>query len=377
MLIFLAALAASVIISKSGKNEDAGAAESEASLPDDSELFMEQVSFDSLDFLNAGMGERMYGRPLNPKEGYPEETGRGRSTEGGDTALKTHEGASPEYASSGNTAFEGTVSEGAADEDAAGNYSDSDITADSSILMDDDMDQDEISSVSGDVIELEAAMEEDPRQKVFLTFDDGPSVYTDRILRILSENEVHATFFVCGTGDFSPGLVNMYSRIVREGHTIGMHSYSHVYSQVYSSLQGFEEDLEKIRDLIYNETGIMSNIYRFPGGSANTVADVDIDECIDILEGRGIEYYDWNVTIGDERGKVLSSQAIVRNVVNGVGDKKAAIVLLHDTGREGRTVEALPGIIRELKERDAAFLTISRNTPPLHQYSRQGDFGGT
>ena len=69
-------------------------------------------------------------------------------------------------------------------------------------------------------------------KKVYLTFDDGPSMYTEEILNILKENDVKATFFVIGkTDDYSK---QMYNKIIEEGHTLAMHSYSHQYSSIYS-----------------------------------------------------------------------------------------------------------------------------------------------
>ena len=67
-------------------------------------------------------------------------------------------------------------------------------------------------------------------QKLYLTFDDGPSENTSKILDILKEKDVKATFFVTGNEDES--AKELYQRIVAEGHTLGMHSYSHKYSVI-------------------------------------------------------------------------------------------------------------------------------------------------
>ena len=98
-------------------------------------------------------------------------------------------------------------------------------------------------------------------RKVYLTFDDGPGRNTEKILDILKEKGVKATFFVTGkTDDFSK---EMYKRIVEEGHTLGMHSYSHVYDEIYSSETAFERDLDKIYDYLYEVTREHSKYYRF------------------------------------------------------------------------------------------------------------------
>ena len=120
---------------------------------------------------------------------------------------------------------------------------------------------------SGEV--SEHTPESDPGQemihKVYLTFDDGPSIYTDEILDILDRYHVKATFFVVGK-DGSEAEAAL-QRIVEDGHTLGMHSYSHKYKEIYESLDSFTEDFARIRDDIYQATGVESVYYRFPGAA--------------------------------------------------------------------------------------------------------------
>ncbi|MBR3635842.1 MAG: polysaccharide deacetylase family protein, partial [Lachnospiraceae bacterium] len=87
-----------------------------------------------------------------------------------------------------------------------------------------------------------------PGKKVYLTFDDGPSPNTEKILDILDEYDVKATFFV--TGYQAEKHPEWYKEIVDRGHTIGMHSYSHVYSDIYSSTDAFFADIDKLHDYI-------------------------------------------------------------------------------------------------------------------------------
>ena len=228
--------------------------------------------------------------------------------------------------------------------------------------IDDDSLQDENSLVSADLV----TKGED--EKVYITFDDGPSVFTGEILDILKKYDVKATFFVCGTGDKDESLKPIYKRIVDEGHTIGMHSYSHVYSRVYGDLDMFQYDLDKIRNLIYNETGVVPKYYRFPGGSGNTIASLPMEQYISVLYSQGMEYYDWNVYGGDSSGNRLSSENIIKNTLDGVDRRKTAVILLHDTGSRKNTVDALPGILEGLKARGADIRAIDDDTPPLHQY---------
>ena len=86
------------------------------------------------------------------------------------------------------------------------------------------------------------------KKKVYLTFDDGPSTETEKILDILKENQVKATFFVTGKEDAYSK--KMYQRIVKEGHTLAMHSYSHLYDDIYSSADAFAKDVDSLVELL-------------------------------------------------------------------------------------------------------------------------------
>lgn len=183
--------------------------------------------------------------------------------------------------------------------------------------------------------------------KVYLTFDDGPSNNTDAILDILKEQDVKATFFVVGKPEEMYGP--MYRRIVEEGHTIGMHSYSHKYDEVYKSAESFREDLHRIRELIYDRTGVVSYLYRFPGGSSNTVSHIDMNELISLLNQEKITYFDWNVSSLDATGVKLSADDIVKNVTDKIQSYHTAVVLMHDTNDKTTTVEALPKMIETLR----------------------------
>ncbi|MBR5421100.1 MAG: polysaccharide deacetylase [Lachnospiraceae bacterium] len=191
------------------------------------------------------------------------------------------------------------------------------------------------------------AEEEPAVKKVYLTFDDGPSMYTDDILDTLDEYGVKATFFVNG----HEGYEAEYCRIVNEGHSLGMHSYSHDYRRIYSDLDGFADDLYQIQRLLEDTTGVESLLYRFPGGSSNEVHEMDMQRCIDYLEAKGIRYFDWNVSSGDALGGQRSVSEIVNSVLTQTeaveGD--TVVVLFHDAPGKRTTVEALPIIIERLQ----------------------------
>lgn len=202
--------------------------------------------------------------------------------------------------------------------------------------------------------------DEDSIHKVYLTFDDGPSENTDDILDILARYDVKATFFVVGKTD--EHSLAMYKRIVEEGHTLGLHSYTHKYSSLYSSVIDFEQDLKLIHDLIYETTGVDSKIYRFPGGSSNMISDVLMKDFIHLLNKEGYTYYDWNVVSGDATVQNFTAQDLVDNVINGVEKYETSIVLMHDATRKVATVEALPTIIEELLAMNAQILPIDDET---------------
>ena len=206
-------------------------------------------------------------------------------------------------------------------------------------------------------------------RRVYLTFDDGPSIYTTEILDILDEYKVKATFFVLGKED------EVSTELIREiearGHTVGMHSYSHKYSEIYASKEAFIEDYRKIRNFLSESVGIESFCYRFPGGSSNTISSIDMLEFADYLEEQGVIYHDWNISSGDGSSTVLTAEQIKENVLKDMAGYKNAVVLLHDSGDKRTTVDALPGIIEAiLAMEDTRILPISEDTVPVQHIQR-------
>lgn len=199
-------------------------------------------------------------------------------------------------------------------------------------------------------------------RRVYLTFDDGPSANTDKILDILDEYGVKATFFVVGKEGYS----EQYQRIVKDGHTLGMHSYSHKYGEIYQSLESYQQDLMKLHDFLYELTGVDSRVVRFPGGSSNTISKVDMQELIKYLSDENMMYYDWNISGGDATNQYISPEHIADNVLNNVWKHRTSIVLMHDASDKNTTVEALPIIIEKILESEkTVLLPISDNTVPV------------
>lgn len=204
-------------------------------------------------------------------------------------------------------------------------------------------------------------------KKVYLTFDDGPSSNTDQILDILKDYDVKATFFVVGKTD--ERSVKAYQRIVEEGHTLAMHSYSHRYDEIYESKEAFARDLNSLQEYLYETTGVWPRIYRFPGGSSNTVSKVDMQELIEYLTDIGITYFDWNVASGDAVSRALPAETIVNNCLSGIEKQKESVILMHDASNKGTTIEALPQIIEAIQEQgDAELLQLRNETVPVTAY---------
>lgn len=207
-------------------------------------------------------------------------------------------------------------------------------------------------------------------RKVYLTFDDGPSIYTEEILDILELYGVKATFFVIGQEDekYAP----MYKRIVEEGHSIGMHSYSHKYTEIYESLDSFKADFEKIRNLVKEKAGVECSLYRFPGGSSNSIGKKHIQEFIGYLDEEQIVYFDWNVSSKDATGVPLSVDEIVQNSTADLEKYRSAVILFHDSATKYNTVQALPKIIETIQAMEnTEIVPITETSVPVQQIKKE------
>lgn len=206
---------------------------------------------------------------------------------------------------------------------------------------------------------------ESTHKTIYLTFDDGPSPNTPKILEILKKYDVKATFFVINT------KYNGYLKdIVNEGHAIGLHSASHDYKTVYSSEGGFFDDFQKIEDVVFNETGQRPNIIRFPGGSSNTVSKKYCPGIMTLLtkkvHEKGWEYFDWNVSSGDADGNHVPVERIISNCKK-LPKAAECNILMHDTAAKGTTVEALPTVIEFYKSQGYSFSVVTKDSYPAHQ----------
>ena len=227
--------------------------------------------------------------------------------------------------------------------------------------------KEEIETLQSSKAEETKVEEVKDKQKVaYLTFDDGPSDNTIAILNYLKQKNIQATFFVTG----NEHRLDVYKRIVDEGHTLGNHTYVHDYNQIYRSTEAFFADVEKLNDLLEKATGQRSSILRFPGGSNNTISrhagGTGIMEVMrKEAKTKGYNFFDWNVDSSDASKSKQSMDVIVKSVIGGSQYTNQAVILMHDAPAKTTTVEALPKIVEGLKEQGFIFKGLDMETPEV------------
>ncbi|WAM32347.1 polysaccharide deacetylase family protein [Caldicellulosiruptor naganoensis] len=196
---------------------------------------------------------------------------------------------------------------------------------------------------------------------VYLTIDDGPSYETPKILEILEKENIKATFFVVGYN--CTKYTNFLKLISQKGHLIGNHSYSHNYKLIYKSFKNFVEDFNKAQDVIYKITGRKPKYYRFPGGSLNRVSS----QIKEFLDKNKITYIDWNAITGDsaKNHQKLTYKEIIKMTFSTTKNKNEIVLLMHDSPTKKNVIEALPYIIKELKNQGYVFETVDKMPKPL------------
>lgn len=202
------------------------------------------------------------------------------------------------------------------------------------------------------------------QKAAYLTFDDGPSPYTERLLDVLDLYNIKATFFVTGQ---NLEYADMIGEAYRRGHTIALHAYDHDYS-IYSSEESYYEDLKKIHDIVVEQTGEEPTIVRFPGGTSNTTSRNYCEGIMSFLakdlKNHGYVYCDWNVSSGDGGG-AFDEATVITNVITGMTGLKSAIILQHDT--QSFSVDAVDDIINWGLANGYVFLPLVVDSPMIQQ----------
>ncbi|KZL88365.1 polysaccharide deacetylase family protein [Clostridium magnum] len=215
---------------------------------------------------------------------------------------------------------------------------------------------------------LDNNFESDGRKIAFLTFDDGPSTtVTPKILDILKNNDIKATFFLIGSSiqadEESKSLV---VRILQEGHAIGNHTYTHNLKAIYPgnkvNPERYMEEVKETNDAISNAIGqeFKTRITRMPGGcmSRKYYNDPNLNTFNTVLRENNMYSIDWNAYDGDSDGRRKSAEELLKEVKNTVGNQEKVVLLMHDTYGKEETARALPKIIEYLRSQRYEFRKI-------------------
>lgn len=196
---------------------------------------------------------------------------------------------------------------------------------------------------------------------VYLTFDDGPSDHTYSILSYLEQYNIKATFFVVPSR--SESCYEKLRAIAAAGHSIGVHSASHVYDDIYASVEAFLEDFHEAWDIIYDATGIKTEIFRFPGGSVNDFNAGTREYIIQEMTRRGFRYFDWNVDSNDAGGANWTQ--MYNSIPEDISKNYRSVVLMHDSASTPNTVLVLGDVLQVLMNKGYKFDKINNDTKPV------------
>ncbi|KIR01939.1 hypothetical protein P261_00753 [Lachnospiraceae bacterium TWA4] len=203
---------------------------------------------------------------------------------------------------------------------------------------------------------------------VYLTFDDGPSTkVTPKILNTLKKNNCHATFFILNYGNSSQ-KINTLKQMIKNGNTIGIHSYTHQWKKVYANEKVYVDGLKKMAKMLKKDLNYVPFACRFPGGSGNSVSKKYskgvMTKLTKSVEKAGYTYFDWNVYDGDSDGPVAPASTIVKNVTTRIKKGRNNIVLLHDINSKETTAQALEEILKWGKSHGYVFYALTPQTRP-------------
>ncbi|MEG1254485.1 polysaccharide deacetylase family protein [Clostridium sp.] len=204
----------------------------------------------------------------------------------------------------------------------------------------------------------EISKEQDVKKVVYLTFDDGPTKNTLKILKILEEEEIKATFFVIG--QLAEQNSDILKQVEEQGHEICVHTYDHKNSNYLSKaeyLEDYNKAFKSITDTLGHEP---SKFMRMPGGSSTTVGDKGTVRAIrNELCDEGLYYVDWNISLEDALITNVPVEKLIatfrKELKKTYIDVNTAIVLMHDGNSNSTTPKALPSIIKYFKDNGYEF----------------------
>ncbi|NJM20157.1 MAG: polysaccharide deacetylase family protein [Richelia sp. RM2_1_2] len=183
------------------------------------------------------------------------------------------------------------------------------------------------------------------KKVIALTFDDGPwKNSTRQTLDILKKNNIKATFFVVGQA--LKNNPELGKQVITEGHAIANHTWHHWYHFMNPQVAAFE--IDKTTDLIYQVTGVKTNLFRPPGGHLSNGL---------VAHARNKKYATLMWSADSRDFQQPAPETLVNNVIKNA--RPGGIILLHDGGGDRtRTIQALPQIIAKLKQQGYSFVTI-------------------
>lgn len=206
-----------------------------------------------------------------------------------------------------------------------------------------------------DLLKIATSAQGTEEKVCYLTFDDGPTKeVTPKVLDILAQYDVKATFFVLGK--MLDSNRDIAKRAYDEGHLIANHSYYHQYEELYASADAFMAEIEKTHQLICEVTGDDAfKLIRFPGGGHNAGKYGEVKQQYkNVLKEKGFYFADWNCLNGDAETALRSVDGLIARVKEtAIG--KNIVVLMHDAAAKTTTPDALGSIIEYLKGQGYVF----------------------
>ena len=204
---------------------------------------------------------------------------------------------------------------------------------------------------------------ESDKRIAYLTFDDGPNKEnTTKILKILKDEQIHATFFL--TGNNVERYPDVVKAIYESGNAIGIHSYSHDYKKLYASPKAYMDEVDQTAGLIYDVIHVRPLISRAPGGTSGHFTKAFWQA----LNQEGYIEVGWNALTGDADGTGKTAGKEIDNIKKQLALRpylhSHLVILMHDASGHQATVEALPGLIKLLKSQGYTFRVVTTAIPP-------------
>lgn len=208
-------------------------------------------------------------------------------------------------------------------------------------------------------VEKENRQAAEKKKTAYLTFDDGPSDNTRKILEVLKEKKAVATFFLIGK-EITPEREDIVKQTVKQGNAVGVHTYCHEKNKLYCNAESFFDDFNMASDSIKKVTGKKPVLHRFPWGSNNGYVCSYVDSLHEKLQEEGIKSFDWNVSGEDSIGGTVAQSTIFQNVKKDLTRYDEPIILLHDSATMDNTAAVLGQIIDYIRSQGYEFATLEK-----------------